>query len=176
MSSVYYFGEIIGCMIVARIPDLMGRKWPFVVCLGLQLPCFIVVYLSRSLPLTTGVGFIMGILHIGIANGGYINVCEYVQGRYKNIVCTMMLVFDMLTVIATGIYWKLISKNSSGLLLFGIACNALGLLGVLVVPESPEYLYCFYRFRECREVIFKIAKWNRSPFYKLIVAKNTLIE
>jgi len=104
--------------------------------------------------LTTIIGFFMGILHIGIANGGYINVCEYVQIKWKNHVCSLMLVFDMLTVILASIYWKWISRDCTWLIVFGISLNALSIIGVLFIPESPEYLYCFYRFRECRDVIF----------------------
>jgi hypothetical protein len=52
----------------------------------------------------------MGFLHIGIYNGCYINVCEYVDIRWKNKVCTLLLVFDMLTCIIIGIYWRFISK------------------------------------------------------------------
>jgi len=111
----------------------------------------------------------MGILHIGVANGGYINVCEYVHTRWKNILASLMLVFDMLTVIITGIYWKWISKNATGLLIFGIGCNAVSFIAILFVPESPEYLYSFYRFRECREVLFIIAKWNKSELYKALM-------
>jgi MFS family permease len=120
ISSVYYFGEIFGCLIISRIPDVVGRKWPYIVSVGLQLPCYIIIWLSRSLALSTTVGFFMGILHIGIANGGYINVCEYVHEKWKSVVCTTMLVFDMLTVIFGAFYWKYISKNSNGLLIFGI--------------------------------------------------------
>ena len=35
ISSIYYIGEIFGCLAIARIPDLMGRKWPFIVSVGL---------------------------------------------------------------------------------------------------------------------------------------------
>jgi len=126
------------------------------------LICYTALFFSRSLLFTTIVGFFMGILHIGVANGGYINVCEYVHTRWKNTLASLMLVFDMLTVIITGIYWKWISKNATGLLIFGIGCNAVSFIAILFTPESPEYLYCFYRFRECREVVFKIAKWNKS--------------
>lgn len=38
--------------------------------------------------------------------------------------------------------------------------NLIAIFGLYILPESPEYLYCFYRFQECREIIFKIAKWN----------------
>ena len=153
ISSVYYFGEIFGCLIIARIPDLVGRKWPFIISIALQLPCYVAILCSSSLELTTYIAFFMGILHIGIANGGYINVCEYVQEKWKNHVCTLMLVFDMLSVIITGIYWKYISVDATWLLVFGILLNLLSLIGVLFVPESPEYLYSFFRFRECRDIM-----------------------
>lgn len=97
--------------------------------------------------------FFGGLVHIPIANGGYINVCEYVHLRWKNYVCTLMLVFDMLTVIATGVYWNWISKDFFWLILFACILNALSLFGLYFVPETPEFLYCFYRFEECREVI-----------------------
>ena len=31
-----------------------------------------------------------------------------------------------------------------------------------MLPESPEYLYSFYRFDECREVLELINSWNKK--------------
>jgi len=31
MMKIYYFGEIIGCFAIARVPDLFGRKWPLAI-------------------------------------------------------------------------------------------------------------------------------------------------
>jgi hypothetical protein len=31
-----------------------------------------------------------------------------------------------------------------------------------MVPESPEYLYSYYKFDECREILRKIALWNEQ--------------
>jgi Sugar (and other) transporter len=53
--------------------------------------------------------------------------------------------------------------------------NGLSAIGLFFIPESPEYLYSFYRFRECREVIEKIAKWN-GRVRELNDFKNTQIE
>jgi hypothetical protein len=114
----------------------------------------------------------MGVLHIGIANGGYINVCEYVHDRWKNVVCTTMLVFDMLTVIFGAIYWKYISIDASWYLLFAITQNALGLIGCFFLPETPEYLYSFKRFRECKEVMHMIARVNKSELYTQTLTKQ----
>jgi MFS family permease len=160
MGNWYYSGEIVGGFMIARVPDLYGRKWPLVICTCIQLPLMIIVIFSTSFELTTAIGFIMGILHMGIYNGCYINICEYVHLRWKNKACSLLLVFDMLTCIIIAVYWRFISKNWLWLQIFACASNALGLIGLFFIPESPEYLYCFYRFNECREVIFSIALWN----------------
>ena len=31
ISSIYYAGEILGCIIISRVPDLFGRKWPLAI-------------------------------------------------------------------------------------------------------------------------------------------------
>jgi hypothetical protein len=31
ISSVYYLGEILGCIMIARVPDLFGRRWPLAI-------------------------------------------------------------------------------------------------------------------------------------------------
>jgi len=78
ISSIYYLGEILGCLSIARIPDLFGRKWPITITTAIQFPVYIAIILSTSLTFTSVLAFFMGILHVGIYNGGYINVCEYV--------------------------------------------------------------------------------------------------
>lgn len=160
ISTVYYIGEMIGGLSITRIPDVFGRKWALAILTTIQFPVYLGIVLSKSLELTTALGFIMGFLHIGIYNGCYINVCEYVDIRWKNKVCTLLLVFDMLTCIIIGIYWRFISKYWLWLQIFALAINFLAIFGLYILPESPEYLYCFYRFQECRDIIFKIAKWN----------------
>lgn len=103
----------------------------------------------------------MGVLHIGIYNGAYINICEYVHTKWKNHVGTVLLCCDMCTQIIIGFYWRYVSKNWLGLQLFAISLNSISLLGLYLTPESPEYLYSFYRFKELRAVIEKIGRWNK---------------
>lgn len=157
ISNWYYIGEMVGGILITRIPDLYGRKWPLTISTTIHFPIMIALIFSKSYTLTTFLGFCMGILHMGIYNGCYINVCEYVHLKWKTKVCSLLLVFDMLTCIIISVYWRYISKNWLWLHIFACCCNALGLVGLYFLPESPEYLYCFYRFQECREVIFEIA-------------------
>ena len=144
MSNVYYLGEIVGGLSIARIPDVFGRKWALAIFTAIQFPIYLGIVLSHSLTLTTTLGFFMGFLHIGIYNGCYINVCEYVDIRWKNKVCTLLLVFDMLTCIIIGFYWRFISKYWLWLQIFALAVNFIAVIGLFTLPETPEYLYCFY--------------------------------
>jgi hypothetical protein len=121
-----------------------------------------VVVLSNNWDLSTSMFFFMGFLHIGIYNGCYINVCEYVNLKWQNKVCTLLLIADMLTCIIISIYWRWITKDWIYICIFGLVVNLIAAISLLCLPESPQYLYAFYRFQECREVIFRIAKWNSS--------------
>jgi MFS family permease len=166
MQNFYYTGEIIGGILITRIPDLYGRKWPLVVSTCLQLPIMIAIIFTTNFDLMCAFGVMLGILHMGIYNGCYINVCEYVHLKWKNKVCSLLLVCDMLTCIIIGAYWRYISKYWLWLHIFAICCNAIGMIGLFFLPESPEYLYCFYRFNECRDVLFRIALWNSGKVQK----------
>lgn len=105
--------------------------------------------------------FLIGFLNVGIYNGAYINVCEYVHDKWKNRVCLILLVADSSTVIFNSLYFKFVSNYWLYFQIFGLLLNILGLIGVFFLPESPEYLYSFYRFDHCRQVISHISKWNK---------------
>jgi MFS family permease len=146
INTFFYIGEIMGCLSIARVPDVMGRKWPFLVSLIIQFPVYLGFFFSKNLNLTTALSFIMGFLHIGLYNGGYINVCEYVHLPWKNNVCTILLVFDMLTTIMIGVYFHSISRYWAYFPMIGLAFNLIAIFGIFMIPESPEYLYSNYKF------------------------------
>ena len=75
----YYFGGIFGSLLIARIPDLYGRKVPYAAALAAQLPFYIALVCSRNFLLTVILSFLIGVVNAGIYNGGYINLCEYVS-------------------------------------------------------------------------------------------------
>ncbi len=79
------------------------------ISLAAQIPCYLCFIFSRSLLFTTIMGFWFGLINVGIYNGAYINICEYVHTPWKNHVCTFLLVFDSMTVIFVALYFKFIS-------------------------------------------------------------------
>ena len=40
--------------------------------------------------------------------------------------------------------------------------NVLSLVGQIWIPESPEYLYFYFKFREAKKAIRSIANFNKS--------------
>ena len=60
------------------------------------------------------------------------------------------------------LYFKFVPQNWIWFQLIGLSLNIFAFLGCLFIPESPEYLYSFYRFDDCRGAISQIAKWNKK--------------
>lgn len=75
---------------------------------------------------------------------------------------TWLLVCDQITVILISVYLKFVSNNWLYLQIFGLSLNVIAVIGLFLIPESPEYLYFFYKFREAKKVIRYIADFNKS--------------
>lgn len=86
VSTIFYVGYTFGCFFIPRFIDLFGRRWPFMCCIGLQLPLYIGLILSRNLQINIALSFFMGICCVGRYNGCYINISEYVETKFKNAV------------------------------------------------------------------------------------------
>jgi MFS family permease len=111
MAHSFFIGQILGSVGLARIPDLFGRKWPIVYALAAQLPIYIATILSKNYYLSTVLAFLFGFLNVGIYNGGWINICEYTHGKWKNRLCLILLIADSTTVILSAFYFKFISNQ-----------------------------------------------------------------
>jgi len=160
ISHAFYLGQVIGSIFIARIPDLYGRKWPFVIAIAAQFPFYLGLILSRNFILTNVLAFMVGVMNVGIYNGAYIMVCEYVHTPLKNKVCTVLLFFDNFTIILICLYFKFVTRYWLWFQILGVCINLIAAVGVYFLPETPEYLYCFYRFSECKESLLRIQDWN----------------
>lgn len=40
-----------------------------------------------------------------------------------------------------------------------------------MIPESPEYLYSYYKFPECKKILHQIAEWN-TPKNKISIKRG----
>ncbi len=58
-------------------------------------------------------------------------------------------------------YFRYISKNWIYFQIYAITMNVISTLCVLLIPESPKYLYSNKKFEKAKEMLKYIAKFNR---------------
>lgn len=145
LSSMYYLGYSFGCLFIPRITDKYGRWFIFMLSMVIQFPLYLAVLFSKRVEVTTALSFFLGICCVARYNGCYINISEYVHAKYKYTVGTFLLVSDSFTCIVIALYFKF-CKNWLYLQIFGVCLSFIAAVGCFYVPETPEYLYSFYRF------------------------------
>jgi hypothetical protein len=115
---------------------------------------------SRRLELTFCMYFFLGACYVGRYFGAFVNISNYVDKRFRNLLCTLLLAFDVIVQMTVTTYFKYYKSDSNYLEMTGIILNLMVLVGIWWMPESPEYLYGMYRFNECRESLHRIAVIN----------------
>ena len=105
--------------------------------------------------------FFLGLCYVGRYFGAYVNITEYASSQYKSALSTLLLAFDCIMIILITMYFKTVPRGDHVYLeIGGLVLIIVAFLCTLWLPESPEYLYSMFRFRECRQVLEFIAKVN----------------
>ena len=72
-----------------------------------------------------------------------------------------MLFSDAFTMTILSLYFRFMTKNWLPFQIYAIVMNVLSTLAVLMIPESPKYLYSNKQYKKAREAIHYIARFNR---------------
>ncbi|CDW86321.1 solute carrier family member 5 [Stylonychia lemnae] len=159
LSSMYYCGYAFGCLFIPRITDKIGRRFPLMLCMIFQFPLYMALLFSKTVELNTALCFFLGVTCVGRYNGCFINISEFVHTNYKNHVSTLLLIQDSITTIFVAAYYEF-SKNWLYLQIFGVAISGLSIIGLWFIPETPEYLYSYHKFSQCKYICNYIAWFN----------------
>lgn len=124
---------------------------------------YLAILFSRSLNLSFALSFFLGMTCVGRYDGCFIAISEYVSDKYKEWVGTLLLVWDSLVNIIILLYYKYISWKSTYLQIFGLFIAGFAFILLLLIPETPEFLYSNEKFSECRKIIMDISWYNRIP-------------
>lgn len=76
-----------------------------------------------------------------------------------------MLFADGSTTIFISLYFRFISRNWIGFQVCGFVLTCLSTLGLFFVPESPKYLWSAKKYKEARDKLNYIAKFNMNTNY-----------
>jgi len=103
--------------------------------------------------------FLLGICYVGRFFGGYIMIIEYSEAKYKTMLGTFLLVMDTFSNILLILFFKYVG-NATIMEFIGMGINILGVIAIWWLPETPEFLYNTYQFKEARVVLARIAQIN----------------
>lgn len=161
-GSMYFIGTVISIVLWIWSTDFFGRKEIVMIGAAIQIAGYAgIIFLDFSV-------FFFYLYYMMVGMGSCMALCtsynymiEFTPPLHKGVVGTFYLSLQVLPPLILPIYLILVSANTHLFLLvgFGISCAGLALL-FLTMPESPKYLYSVQRFKECEEVLNKIAHIN----------------
>lgn len=158
----FLLAELVGQIGLSWISDAYGRKSAFLASTALQIPLLAIDTVASSLPPLYAVHAAMGLCYVGRYFGAFIAICDFSPPRWRSVARTYLLVVEQAVIIAAPLYFRAFRRasvawyESIGLVLNVIAAAAIFVL----LPESPDYLYGWYRYAESRKAFGVIARWN----------------
>lgn len=158
---MYQFGWAMGCLFIPRLGDILGRRLPFFVCLGISVAVYLGLILSQNIFLTMTLFFFLGLSTPGKSNIAYVYLLELVPTNWQTYVGTALLFADGSTMILLTLYFRYLNKDWLSFQLYGITATILAFFAVLLAPESPKYLYSYKKYERARSSLSHIARFNR---------------
>ena len=159
LSTVFFFGGILGCVMLNSIPDKYGRKNIF------KILVFLSCLLQLNLFLTIGpvhlviVHFLSGFSSFAYGMSSVI-VSEYSPRNIAGIVMSVVNAVYPLTGIVVGVYFMFINNWRLLFFLTSVLNTVVTLFTLKYFVESPRWLNSQKKTDECLETLRSIAETN----------------
>ena len=122
--------------------------------------------ISKNLALTITLYFFLGLCNEAKIGVNWVYLLEFTPTRYQAYIGTLLNISDGLTLLYVSVYFRYISKYWLYYEIFGICNSTIGSLGLILLPESPYYLYGKKRYYDARKSLEFIAWFNRVKVYQ----------
>ena len=162
MGFSFLAGIVLGCLTIARLGDVYGRKPIFRLGLIMHLVLMITITFLTTQSIL--------VLYVLLVLFGMSVTARYYVGYSYNIemqplyawafVSTFMFLAESLVYILVCFYFMVISKNWVYVQVPNIALTVLGICFLTKMPESPKFLLSQGKTLEATEVLKKIAEIN----------------
>ena len=140
LGSMFFTGCTLFGVLVNRLGDIHGRKWPVRFSAILSIPIHGMLLISNDLTFTSVLFFLIGALSPGKCQVAFTYAGEFLKERDRQLIGSMILFCDSSAMVMLPLYFKLISKNWIYFHVVSFGLNVTSAIMIFMVPESPKYL------------------------------------
>jgi MFS family permease len=162
MGTTYFIGFMISSILVPRVSDSgYGRKGPYAASVVVSLISYIAIYLSTSIYITIFVFLCLGLCAGGRVCVGLVYMNEFVPLRYHNLTTTIYNLGDSCILLFQAPIYAYVPDWMAvhSVVFFIIVCQ---LIALLLIPESPKFMYANRRFDMARQLLKVVARKNKA--------------
>jgi MFS family permease len=160
-GMLFFVGFAIGSVILPSLSDKKGRKLLFACCLLTSvITSVIMIFLPGGSQNYNMVYVIMALFFVnGVQTGGrqacgFCYFCELAPSRYADLMGSFWNVSEGSVYIWITLYYRYLSKEWKWTVVFAAVEAFLSVVVViLILPESPKWLYKEKRYEECQKAL-----------------------
>lgn len=166
-AMAFFTGFALGSFFLPQQADVHGRKKPFFLCMAVQLVALLVVifvpyHKQSSVTILQVCMLVLGLSSAGRVAIGFCYMQEFQPLSYQSAISSIWNVSEGAVYIYLTIYYKYIDKDWYWTAVVPTVVNTLVLFALVYLPESPKWLYDQKRYKDCRIVLEKMAKMNKT--------------
>ena len=162
LGSAVFAGWVLTLVMVPRLADLYGRSLVYRIGLCVLFFAFTAVMFTSSINVMIVALFLCGACATCRMQVGYMVMLEYLPSDRHAFFSSLLWIIDSLVALGGVVYFVFLSKNWLWFVLIGYVLTVVGMVGSLLIPETPKYLMKVGKVAEFERVMNKIAGLNRN--------------
>ena len=163
VGLMFLLGIVIGCLTLTRLGDYYGRKPVYMLGLTMHLAIMIGLIFSKEIVLDFALLFCLGLSVTARYYVGYTFNVEMQPRSHQVLVSTCQFLSEAVVGIFVCIYFSQLSKDWRLLQIPNVTLTSVGIVFLMMMPESPRFLISQGKYWQAREVFNRIAVCNGFP-------------
>jgi MFS family permease len=111
LGSMVFAGWMMASLVIPRLADIHGRRWPVRLSIVSASILYFLVLLSKDIRLTIVLQFFIGVCCAGRYSTAYVYLSELMPVTCRTFACSMILLLDSSILIVHSAYFRFISKD-----------------------------------------------------------------
>lgn len=148
-------------MFVPRLGDLYGRKKPFIVSVLAAALLYLGVLFTYDWNMIIVLFFLLGMTQAGKYSMAHVYLQELMPHRYRSLAGIFVQFADSFSLIFVSLYNRFVSKDWMPFQILGVTLTFVSFFALVIIPDSPKYLYSKGRFQDARSALEWILRFNR---------------